>query len=287
MNEELKVIVVTHKDFDDTKLPKCYQVVQVGSDDHLQTLHPNWQRDNTGINISSENAYYCELTAQYWEWKNSTIKSKYVGLVHYRRYFFDYHDKSTSYDQDIITDRQIEEILQKKDAILSFPTAKYAGYGTLYNNKSKEEQDINWVTIEKIIHDVYPEYVDSFNRVLYGKLATWGNMLITKRHLFEQYSAWLFDVLDRYDVQMEAEGHKRIPRVDGFLSEYLLLVWFHKNLPSNKIKYLEVRNTETDTFNDYSQSFSGKVVHHIRSHYSLLFLARWARICVLMLKRRS
>lgn len=41
--------------------------------------------DNTGDNISEKNPYYCELTAQYWAWKN-LHDVEYVGFCHYRRF---------------------------------------------------------------------------------------------------------------------------------------------------------------------------------------------------------
>ena len=67
-----KILVVTHKDFDDSYISKCreYQIIKVGNNiDNEFALKKGWLIDNVGDNISNENPFYCELTAQYWAWK--------------------------------------------------------------------------------------------------------------------------------------------------------------------------------------------------------------------------
>ena len=77
----IKVIVATHKKY---WMPsdKMYLPLHVGAEGK-QSL--GYATDNTGDNISSKNANYCELTGLYWAWKN--IQSDYIGLVHYLRHF--------------------------------------------------------------------------------------------------------------------------------------------------------------------------------------------------------
>ena len=76
-----EIYVVSHKDI---RMPEgnIYIPVQVGP---AKDDFSGFVRDNTGENISEKNPNYCELTAQYWAWKNR--KADVKGLVHYRRCF--------------------------------------------------------------------------------------------------------------------------------------------------------------------------------------------------------
>ena len=57
--------------------------VQVGTE-LTNARYERMEYDNNGDNISAKNPQYCELTAQYWAWKNVTCD--YYGFFHYRRY---------------------------------------------------------------------------------------------------------------------------------------------------------------------------------------------------------
>ena len=59
--------------------------VMAGSDFQHGEIPKDMLADNTGDHISNRNRFYCELTTQYWAWKN--MDADYYGFCHYRRYF--------------------------------------------------------------------------------------------------------------------------------------------------------------------------------------------------------
>ena len=79
---KFSIFVATHKKFE-FPLPDNYIPILVGSYKFDLSIY---QRDDDGeFQISYKNKNYCELTGLYWIWKN--IRTDYVGLCHYRRYF--------------------------------------------------------------------------------------------------------------------------------------------------------------------------------------------------------
>lgn len=283
--KDTKILVVTHKAFDSSIIPDCYQVICVGNNSLIESDNLHYITDNTGDNIAAENPYYCELTAQYWGWKNLSDDIKYIGISHYRRYFFSYKHNSKSFKEDIIDEKRIKDILAKHKVIMSFPTIKYPGYGSLYKKMEPGKQDLHWIIIQEIIKSDYKEFEEEFNKIMYGHITTWGNMLITTREIYNEYCAWIFEILNKYDNEIRNRGLNRIPRVDGFLSEYLLLVWMHHRFKKNEIYYLEVRNTETDSFSEYGDGLSNRIIRFIRCNRPLLVLARYSRMFFLFFKR--
>ena len=113
---KIEVYVVSHKA---AKMPsdKMYIPVQVGNNPQN---FKGYLRDNTGINISSKNASYCELTAQYWGAKNRTADVK--GLVHYRRLFSNgssnFFKSVHAKWKDVLTHSKLEQLMQNYDMVL-------------------------------------------------------------------------------------------------------------------------------------------------------------------------
>ena len=93
MDDKVKILICCHKKTN-TCNDNIYLPIQVGHAVSANEL--DMQKDDQVLgkacdNISRLNGIYCEMTAMYWAWKN--IRKiypdlKYVGLCHYRRYFY-------------------------------------------------------------------------------------------------------------------------------------------------------------------------------------------------------
>lgn len=116
----------------------------------------------------------------------------------------------------------------------------------LYVDKHNKFNNNEWNTISEIIHEYYPEYIDAFNKIMQGDKVFYLNMFITTRELFNQYSEWIFSVLKKYDELFDERKLQRPARVDGFLSETLLNVWFMYHLTESEIYRMDVQNIESN-----------------------------------------
>lgn len=82
----MTMFVVTHKRLFE-EFPIGYKKMLVGPlTNDVSNEYSDYLKDNMGgENIASKNKNYCELTALYWIYRNSS--AKYVGISHYRRFF--------------------------------------------------------------------------------------------------------------------------------------------------------------------------------------------------------
>lgn len=208
----VKIFAMTHKEFD-VPGDSMYIPLHVG---HKQAKADfGYWGDDTGDHISDLNCYYAELSGVYWVWKNYH-DADYVGICHYRRFL-------TSEEGYVFSQKQYEEILQQYDIIttkqLELPNSYHYGFGAHHNIETLDETG-------RIIREKYPEYYDTFIDLVYKNKTYFGNIMVAKKSLFDEYAQWLFDIFfelqKRIDLTFEDDYHKR---VFGFISEFLLYVW--------------------------------------------------------------
>lgn len=230
-------------------------------------IYPQHLHDDTGDNISEKNRMYCELTAQYWAWKN--LDADYYGFMHYRRYFsFDngalkrnhmdfvelpYPD-STAMEKLHLSDSELEALVGQYDVI----SAKLEVMGksdscTVYKQYDSNHKIEDLDLALDIISEKYPEFKTAADKYLAGYRLYCCNMFIMKKELFFDYCEWLFDILAEHEKRGDFRDYSEYQRrVSGFLAERLwgvYLTWLKEN---KNIRVLEVpvcffENTEENT----------------------------------------
>ena len=241
------IFVVSHKPYREVR-GNLYKTIQVG---RLNTgLNISPITDDSGENIAEKNSNYCELTAFFWLWKN-IHDIDYIGICHYRRYFTtNYY---LNFSPFFVNERQVNNILKNYDVILPKPTKLSMTVRSYYSYCDGLDKDLE--TTGNIIKRKCPQYLKDFETVMTTNSASYCNMLITSKKLFDQYCTWLFDILFEVEKETNMEGYTKAQRrVFGYISEILLNVWvMHNKL---RVKYMDVINTET--------SIKYRIVHRIR-----------------------
>ena len=225
---DIIIVVATHKKYwmplDPTYLP-----LHVGKEGKADL---GYAGDNTGENISKKNKNYCELTGLYWAWKN--LDNRYIGLVHYRRYFSNGNPFANKQFQ-IISGKKLDTKLQQADLLL--PKPRHYWIETNYSQYAHAHHSVDLDLTREIIAEKYPAYILSFDKIM---KRTWGhrfNMLIMKRELLNDYCTWLFDILFELEKRLDLSTYsENDARVFGFVAERLLDVWIEKN----RQKYLDL-----------------------------------------------
>ena len=149
---DVKVIVATHR-FYWMPADPLYIPVQVGAEGKEDL---GYIPDNTGDNISSRNANYCELTGLYWAWKN--LNCEYLGLAHYRRHFTAYSGIRDR--KNILNLDQARGMLTEVDVLL--PRKRNYYIETNRSHYNHAHPSIGLDETERIIQEKYPEYSAAF-----------------------------------------------------------------------------------------------------------------------------
>ena len=227
---KIEILVAAHKKF---PMPekKGYLPILVGA---TKNYKPGieYQRDDEGENISAKNPNYNELTAVYWAWKNLKDVDA-IGLVHYRRLFFD----SKPYNlNNVISIENVEKLLTKYDVIL--PKKRNYYIETNYSHYVHAHHQEPLDKTREIIQASYPQYLVKYDEVMKRSKAHMFNMFIMKRDVFESYCSFMFGVLGKLEKQVDLTGYSvQEKRVYGYISELLMDVW----LETNAFNYTELK----------------------------------------------
>ncbi len=200
--------------------------------------------DNEGDNISSKNRSYCELTTQYWAWKN--IKADYYGFCHYRR-FFSFNEERFlpetrwgTIEYDYLNQREREELclnekdmrsfIEKYDFVISKAwDVRKSGAASVYEHyRQAENLHIKDLDIFlSIIKEKYSSLYDTAKEYIAGHSLYPCNMYIMKKELFCEYSGMLFDVLEEFEKRISLSGYSMEgTRTTGHLGERFAGIFF-------------------------------------------------------------
>lgn len=239
---DVGVYIVTHKD---AKLsaPDGYKIIHAGH--ALATKNFGDVADDTGDNISRLNPFLDEITALYWIWRNTS--HTITGLCHYRRLFTttinqrEHRPGEFVFDaQNILSRAEILKLLDDCDIILhtEFVSDRTQRELMILSTGQPELVAFAEKVVRKHLARAHPDYLDAFNAVMGGFVFFSYGIHVTRRKIFDDYCAWLFDFIIDATLEMRdrvtISGHKleELPhvyaRMMSFFAERMLTVWLTK-----------------------------------------------------------
>ena len=244
--KELRIFVSAHKEVDlfDSEI---LQPVQVGAS-RVDWRFPWALQDDEGKNISDLNPMYCELTAQYWAWKN--VDCERYGFCHYRRYFnfADVEFKENPFGE--IIENRINKMTQEKFGLFDENMLKQVeGYDIVttkfqdlrlfpgkfstprqhwHEAPNLHDEDLDLMV--DILKEMYPDYADACDTYLNGNKTCFCNMFVMTKEIFSDYCPWLFGILEEFCKRANMANYsKEALRTAGHLAERLLNIYTIKH----------------------------------------------------------
>ncbi|WP_252224089.1 DUF4422 domain-containing protein [Clostridium sp. ZBS2] len=213
-----------------------------------------------GTNIAYKNNY-CELRTQYYVWKHNI--PEYVGFFQFRRYLdisrevCDINTYKKPRPYTIRNSPNIEEISLEK--ILNFkeqydviaPIPEYNGisvYKRYAVSKGHRKKDLDMVV--NILLDKYPYFNEAVETYLNGFSEYYGNMFFMKKHIYDEYCSWLFDILFTFDEQ----AVDVLPKTNGYLGERLFGIYFTYLKLQNKLLLGELARVHFSCYDDINHN---------------------------------
>ena len=227
---DIALYVCCHRESEIPEHP-LLRPIQVGAT-LAERRFPGFLYDDDGENISKWNRAYCELTAQYWAWKNSG--AEYCGFFHYRRFLYPDTEARRPYRLSLMPTEttlkdlgydHFDQLIRQYDLILPMREEMFVPVRQHYAEAPFHHGE-DLTRMERIIAELCPNDAAAADVYLSGTAQYFGNIFIMRRSVFEVYCAWLFPLLEEFDRRTDTNGWSpQETRVDGYLAERLLGVF--------------------------------------------------------------
>lgn len=250
MDGFVKIYMCCHKPY--SVVPPATVPVQGGACMHkrISGCVPDYG-DNGGI--SERNKEYCELTVQYYAWKNESAKA--YGFCHYRRFFcFDQTVRKKYLVRKRLSPREQErylgntaligELTDKYDAIVPYPEDMGVSAMEYYCTSIHHYREDMELFLQ-ILCERFPQLTLYADKYLAQNMQYFCNMFIMRKELFNEYCSMLFEVLDEFDRKKKFHGSFQDDRTDGYLGEYFLGIYM-TYLKTKGLRILEVPRIDTE-----------------------------------------
>lgn len=257
--EKIAIIVAAHKPYWMPKNQAMYIPLQVGAASKPSIGFP---RDDRGFHISDKNKTFCELTGQYWAWKN--VEAEIYGLCHYRRYFGTCQFWRSKQER-ILSALSIVTYFKRYDMVL--PRKRHYWIETNRSQYEHAHHEIDLSVTQAVLAEQYPEYIPAWHVTMHRTCGHRFNMFLMRRNLFLAYTEWLFSILFAVEKRLDISTYsEKDQRVFGYLAERLLDVWVEHN---------QVTYAECAVVNLESQYWTHKIIRFIgRKLYAELTVFR-------------
>lgn len=234
----MKIYVVSHKKFD---FPDDHGFIPIKVGMSTDSINSSYVKDSDGDSISYLNSSFCELTAAYWIWKNST--SDIIGLAHYRRYFSSSSKTLRVKGKSIASSNELANLLNGNDILVAKPRNYYIT--TIKDHYIHAHHESDYIQLRDEVELQSPEYLADFDNVMTGKKISLYNMFVCKKTLIDNYFSWLFPILFALEKKIDYQNYDAYQkRVFGFMAERLFNVWLHHQCGKINIKYMPVVNLD-------------------------------------------
>ena len=231
-------------------------------DKDLLWLSDNLIGDDTGENISEKNRNYCELTAQFWAWKN--VKADYIGFMHYRRHLSfnvnenfaenkwglieEEHITSEYINKYNLSDDKIKDFIKDYDLIVAKGwDVRNAGSKNNYDHYKSSDKKLfikDYDLALKILCEKYPEYSKAAEVYNNSYIGYYTNIFISNYKIFNKYCSMLFDVLFELEKNIDITKYSlEEARVFGYISEWIFGIYVTYLSMQNKVKIKELQRT--------------------------------------------